>query len=144
MKLKDFDFRIYNEKFIGCSNKSCKCHQTKFIYGNEAKVRLSEFDDDTIINLCTNFEDINGKKIYEGDILKNKELDELYLITRNDVSNVLELSIYRKNIKGILYEGIRNSHISFLKSIPSNKYMEIIGNVYENSELLKGVLNVRS
>ncbi|HHO0733542.1 TPA: YopX family protein [Campylobacter jejuni] len=76
MKLQDFDFRIWDKNYKGCNNENCKC-QSKFIYGKEAKVRLSEFkDEDVEIELWTRFYDKNHKKIYEGDILKieNKTL----------------------------------------------------------------------
>ncbi|ECK8313226.1 hypothetical protein FR377_08810 [Campylobacter jejuni] len=90
------------------------------------------------IELFTGFYDKNGKKIYEGDILENEEFEELYLITRNDIIyNILEIAIYRKNIKGRLYKYEKNADISFFKSIPSSKYMEIVGNIYENEDLLK-------
>ncbi|HEC1748795.1 TPA: hypothetical protein R1707_001529 [Campylobacter lari] len=134
MKLKDFDFRIWDENHKGCGNKDCKC-QSKYILGEHAKNMLSEFME---IELWTGFYDKNGKKIFEGDILENEEFEELYLITRNDiVYNILEIAIYRENIKGQLCRHKKNADISFLKSIPSNKYMEVIGNIHENPELLK-------
>ncbi|ECL1911345.1 hypothetical protein F0K19_03780 [Campylobacter jejuni] len=90
------------------------------------------------IELFTGFYDKNGKKIFEGDILENKEFEEFYLITRNDiVYNILEIEIYRKNIKGQLYKYKKNADISFFKSIPSSKYMEIVGNINVNKDLLE-------
>ncbi|CBJ94266.1 hypothetical phage protein [Campylobacter phage CPt10] len=137
MKLQDFDFRIWDKHHKGCGNKDCKC-QTKYVYGEEAKIRLFEFKEDCEIELWTGFYDKNGKKIYEGDILENEEFEELYLVTRNDiVYNILEISIYRKNIKGQLYKYKKNADISFFKSISSNKYMEIVGNIHEDANLLK-------
>ncbi|EDP5503564.1 hypothetical protein GI170_09080 [Campylobacter jejuni] len=43
MRLQDFDFRIWDKHHKGCGNKDCKC-QTKYVYGEEAKTRLSEFN----------------------------------------------------------------------------------------------------
>ncbi|EAJ9544030.1 hypothetical protein E5B64_09985, partial [Campylobacter jejuni] len=67
MKLKDFDFRIWDKNYTGCDNKNCKC-QSNFIYGEEAKIRLSEFNNDAEIELWTGYFDKNGNKIYENDI----------------------------------------------------------------------------
>ncbi len=56
MKLKDFDFRIWDKNYTGCDNKNCKC-QSNFIYGEEAKIRLSEFNNDAEIELWTGYFD---------------------------------------------------------------------------------------
>ncbi|EPP4233371.1 YopX family protein [Campylobacter coli] len=128
MKLKDFDFRIWdNGKYHYPLKINNGIVETNF------KIGLNDE-----IELFTGFYDKNGKKIYEGDILENEEFAELYLITRNDiVYNIIEIAIYRKNIKGQLYKYAKNADISFFKSIPSNKYMEIVGNINENKDLLK-------
>ncbi|EPN6779819.1 YopX family protein, partial [Campylobacter coli] len=65
MKLQDFDFRVWDKHHKGCGNKDCKC-QTKYVYGEEAKTRLSEFKEDCEIELFTGLYDKNGNKIYEG------------------------------------------------------------------------------
>lgn len=52
MKLIDFDFRVWDKYHKGCGNKDCKC-QTKYVYGEEAKTRLSEFKEDCEIELFT-------------------------------------------------------------------------------------------
>ncbi|AOT25908.1 putative YopX protein [Campylobacter phage vB_CjeM_Los1] len=98
--------------------------------------------DDFKIELFTGFYDKNGKKIYEGDILEDEEFrgEQFYLITRNDiVYNILEIAIYRENIEGQFYKHKKNADISFLESIiPSNKYMEIVGNINNvNKDLLE-------
>ncbi|EPY7847961.1 YopX family protein [Campylobacter coli] len=161
MKLQDFDFRIWDniEKkyiktphglYIENTEHNDASSYSRIIGNYEQRAfyidypfndRNNEYYDNEeslLIELFTGFYDKNGKKIYEGDILENEELEELYLITRNDiVYNIIEIAIYRKNIKGQLYKYAKNADISFFKSIPSNKYMEIVGNINENKDLLK-------
>ncbi|EHD2525827.1 hypothetical protein JRQ27_001746 [Campylobacter jejuni] len=128
MKLKDFDFRIWNKHHKGCSNKDCKC-QTKYVYGEETKTRLSEFKEDCEIELFTGFYDKNGKKIYEGDILCIKQD---YNKTDNGFVQ------YHNGILKIINK--KDSHeycVTFLCYILCKEHAEIIGNIHENAELLK-------
>ncbi|EAL4082832.1 hypothetical protein DFW61_10885 [Campylobacter coli] len=160
MKLKDFDFRIWDnieKKYIktphglyientehndasSYSRIIGNYEQRSFYIDYPFNDRNNEYYDNEeslLIELFTGLYDKNGKKIYEGDILENEEFEELYLITRNDiVYNIPEIEIYRKNIKGQLYKYKKNADISFFKSIPSNKYMEIVGNINENKDLI--------
>ncbi|EDO9117081.1 hypothetical protein GKB13_06830 [Campylobacter coli] len=161
MKLKDFDFRIWDnieKKYIksphglyientehndasNCNRIIANYEQRAFYIDYPFNDRNNEYYDNEesiSIELFTGFYDKNGKKIFEGDILENKKFEEFYLITRNDiVYNILEIAKYRKNIKGQLYKYKKNVDISFFKSIPSSKYMEIVGNINENKDLLE-------
>ncbi|HED7157374.1 TPA: hypothetical protein R5361_001532 [Campylobacter coli] len=161
MKLKDFDFRIWDnveKKYIktphglyientehndasNCNRIIANYEQRAFYIDYPFNDRNNEYYDNEnafSIELFTGYFDKNGNKIYENDILMNESLEELYHITRNDIIyNILEIAIYRKNIKGRLYKYEKNADISFFKSIPSSKYMEIVGNIYENEDLLK-------
>ncbi|EOI5385988.1 TPA: YopX family protein [Campylobacter jejuni] len=165
MKLKDFGFRIWdgkkylkqkiyndninnNEYIAVTGNVNDENYVFTIEHGCERDYYGGDYDEyckvkdfttcNYEIELFTGFYDKNGKKIFEGDILENKEFEEFYLITRNDiVYNILEIEIYRKNIKGQLYKYKKNADISFFKSIPSSKYMEIVGNINVNKDLLE-------
>ncbi|AET34375.1 hypothetical protein [Campylobacter phage CP81] len=165
MKLSEFDFRIWdnvekkyidrssntklsNKYIIRCTEEGIRVSlvTTKSIFHDHGHdsfykdviVAKDRNSDDFKIELFTGFYDKNGKKIFEGDILENKEFEEFYLITRNDiVYNILEIEIYRKNIKEQLYKYKKNADISFFKFIPSSKYMEIVGNINVNKDLLE-------
>ena len=127
MKLQDFDFRVWDKHHKGCDNKDCKC-QTKYVYGEEAKTRLSEFKEDCEIELFTGLCDKNGNKIYEGDIVKVKSLYDYFLA---------KISIHKEGT--FYFEGKNGDYIgSLIYLVEDEGYtIETIGNIHENPELLK-------
>ena len=84
-------------------------------------------EDKYVIQQCTGLKDKNGKLIYEGDILKtrtglrlkviwNKEVAMFWLQTFDDVYTIT----------------------FYAKQQLDGDEMEVIGNIYENKELLNG------
>lgn len=73
----------------------------------------------------TGLHDKNGKEIYEGDIVKIKYRDE-------DIGKV----IYEHNGFSIDVTNMNKNYgrVSFV-----NNFMEVIGNIYDNPELLGGM-----
>ena len=91
---------------------------------------------DIVLMQCTGLKDKNGKLIYEGDIISVK-------IKTQDAFNVEEY--YSENYKGeiIFKEGEFAIRVIDTKKQPISLYYyangcEIIGNIYENPELLEG------
>jgi uncharacterized phage protein (TIGR01671 family) len=77
-----------------------------------------------IIQQYTGLLDKNGKEIYEGDIVKLfNDSDELYEVVYNCFDN---------DILGFLLESYGGRGDWF-----DSRKREVIGNIYENSELLK-------
>nr|DAY38124.1 MAG TPA: YopX protein [Caudoviricetes sp.] len=95
----------------------------------DAYLLRTKFLEDVEIMQYTGLEDKNGIEIYEGDILKYK-----YLYDRRFK--------YLSLVKFIETEasfGIKDRYENEipLYRIAANNYFEVIGNIYENEELLK-------
>ncbi|EIB1646157.1 hypothetical protein K8I90_000086 [Campylobacter coli] len=138
MKLQDFDFRVWDKHHKGCGNKDCKC-QTKYVYGEEAKTRLSEFKEDCEIELFTGLCDKNGNKIYENDILK-------FSFSFYDGTRTQEVIAYANAItyNGLFFTSKDNGLFPRIDWYSYEQLeeeftfsMEIIGNIHENKELLR-------
>lgn len=88
-------------------------------------------DEDVEFMQSTGIKDKNGVEIYEGDILK---LHAIFLAP-DDKIGYLEYS--PKYGYSIIFEGNRLYRQEYWASTNKLKY-EVIGNIYENPELLKG------
>ena len=77
----------------------------------------------------TGLKDKNGKEIYEGDIVKYNYNNQVY----QDVYAKVEYSIagFRLNADYI------SRHLSRHIRIANTDYSEVVGNIYENPELLE-------
>lgn len=78
---------------------------------------------------CTGLKDKNGKLIYEGDIVTP--------VYSN--ASLLEPPFTGQVVSGKACFEIKSPHIAYnaLQILNSEKAFEIIGNIYENSELLE-------
>lgn len=94
-----------------------------FIFQNKA----FEFEvDPKTVGQYTGITDKNGKKIFEGDILKNIESDEIVDICYSGCSFRYS---YNNSIYGYGVDDIEDGILT--------DEFEIIGNIYDNPELLK-------
>ena len=95
--------------------------------------------------LCqfTGLKDKNGKEIYEGDILFNsnktlltlKQDKRLYLVKWQE-GEYNEDGNWLKNKPSFVFEKIITNGKKYMDLIFSKDQIEVIGNIYENTELL--------
>ncbi|ENZ3826463.1 YopX family protein [Campylobacter coli] len=146
MKLKDFDFRIWdntekrylNEIELHKYDKSPVEAGTTFIETDRInEVEFVKNKNDLEIELFTGYYDYKGNKIYIGDIIeclvftneKNSEI--FYEIICFD----MELGLCSKLSNG------DGGYLFDLRRHKNNKTIEdvyVVGNIHENKELLKG------
>ncbi|ENI6368904.1 hypothetical protein ABZL51_001606 [Campylobacter jejuni] len=149
MKLKDFDFRIWDktkEEFLKKEPTLIKIDNERVIAGRISRFYANTADitdmfigngNDLEIELWTGYFDKKGNKIYENDIIKNEPLEEIYHITRDDTNKMFKIIMYNEYSNGKFYRRKAEPDISFLKSFKSEKNMEVIGNIHENADLLE-------
>ena len=140
MKLQDFEFRIWDktkEEFLKKEPTLIKIDNERVIAGRISRFYANTADitdmfigngNDLEIELWTGIYDKNGKKIYEGDIVKTKSPYDCFLA---------KVGIHKE---GTFYlESKSRDYIgSLIYLVKDEGYdTEIIGNIHENPELLK-------
>lgn len=133
MKLQDFDFRIWNtacKKYIDdvglISNIMCDLIHS-----------ATDIIEDYEIELWTGYFDKNGKKIYEGDVIKYVYIFKHELLDKGMIKKLpKKVSIGCVGIDNFLgFRILKNKELQcFMKDIAN---IEIIGNIHENADLLK-------
>lgn len=91
------------------------------------KKKVSKEFDDAVLMQCTGLKDKKGKLIYEGDIVKFSSIygHGIFEIKWND-----EFAMYG-------FEDEETDFTDLRCFIENGAYIEILGNLYENPELLK-------
>jgi len=102
---------------------------------------LLSFDDIELMQF-TGLHDKNGKEIFEGDLISFTEVDEDSCLGREETNTVVvkwidEIAQYRA-----CFSSGRRTELHFVVKLPTVQDCEVIGNIYENPELIKEVTHV--
>lgn len=128
--MREIKFRVwdtYNKEML-------ELKELNYEYGEPA-IRTTMYSNyfgpsDMILMQYVGLKDKNGKEIYEGDIVQI-------------LGGEYEQGFYewdeKVQIKDLIYDGF---NLMMTISQIGNQAIEIIGNIYENPELLKGVDNI--
>lgn len=87
-------------------------------------------NNDLVLMQSTGLKDKNGKEIFEGDIVKVTDDDERTNFSDGGIGTICGLDeIFMWYIDGQVHNG--------LFDISQEYYIDVIGNIYENQELLE-------
>lgn len=149
-----FKFRIwhetlkqmhYNDFIVTATGYTAKLYQE-----NDYMMKFNqedlEFDKQCVVMQCTGLKDKNGKLIYEGDVVSDKSNHIRVVVWEQDCFKYPALKISRyfhRPISNQLEErkiGLRGK-LTFQDAIGKcdKKQFEVIGNIYENKELLNEI-----
>lgn len=129
MKLEDFDFRLWSneaESYVDIN--------VHLEIGKASMIPRDTGTNIETIELWSGLYDKHGTKIYEGDIVQNDrgkryaikyELAGFMLYDKNDLRDMALFQLYFMNVIGRNVEH------------PRILYIEIIGNIHEDKELLE-------
>ncbi len=137
--MREIKFRAFDSKGIAGKVSIGKME----LFDDMLAFRFAHFEqdvEDIIFEQFTGLHDKNGKEIYEGDIVRRLETD---WISKSD-NDPRTLEQYLKNIadigkiefdNGEFFVNVKGYHCSII--VGEHGFLEIIGNIHENSELLK-------
>lgn len=119
--------RLYDERF---ENLPAEMTNTSGISGIEVDYKT--------VGQYTGLADRNGKKIFEGDIVKcSDENNDIYFEAVVEFGNPNGRYDWGYQLKRIIGDNANTDILLWVDMEESGAFIEVIGNIYDNLELLK-------
>jgi uncharacterized phage protein (TIGR01671 family) len=126
--MREIKFRTYVKSFGKIMNVSEIDFQNESVIANDGFLGgLFEFKDVELMQY-TGLKDKNGKEIYEGDIVSAFYGSQVTTVILNEKFGLYEVVLQVSGLTEPMEELLGN-HLDVV---------EVIGNIYENSELMEG------
>ena len=127
---REIKFRIWDVE----NKEMLKVQELDFeptFYGGKIAIRPDQYNDyfdteDMILMQYTGLHDKNGKEIYDGDIVR--------IIVNNNIEKICRVE-FKNGIFGVMFS--KNKELTAFPHF-CNTTFEVIGNEYDNPELLGG------
>lgn len=132
-EMKDVISINYNPDFPECSTVVAETNSFDKVKTHTMPITCANSFNNIILMQCTGLKDKNGELIYEGDILKLNILENFGVFgTDEKCVEIIAPIVFEDG--GFFIEQSESS--IFLGQFPMSE-IEVIGNIFENSELLK-------
>lgn len=142
--MREIKFRVWDKKFnmmLGFKSVYINFDEGKIEVTTDTlryeEVYTDEIEDFVLMQY-TNLKDKNGKEIYEGDIVKREAYIDYEKCSKvNKVEGVIEMYNYSWCI---VHKGKDKKYIhplSMEEEFCNINELEVVGNIYENEDLLK-------
>lgn len=119
---------IYNNRYIDCSNSD-----------EDIFLKWHDPSEQVAIMQYTGLKDKNGKEIYEGDILEHETNYEPYkCVIEYNIEDIGSCGCCYESFEGAGFIGkiLKGTKYNYSSFATEFRKMKIIGNIYENPELL--------
>ena len=142
-KMRDIKFRMWHKQIKQMYNVGMINFEQRFIFiKHSLNYTQSSFAMEEVeLMQFTGLHDKNGKEIYEGDVVRKLVWNELKFEAEGDGKDYSYAKV--QYIDELASFHLVNKDNKILWELSEDKYnIEVAGNIYENSDLLKGADNI--